>query len=120
GPDAHGQLTGVTTIYRPYGGSGACAIAATNSNNLFRRFDQETRMLFRAADIKLYWGSTAGTVDSVLDVTHHVLVPFSPQNRASYGFRNDVVGQFSAGTGASGAADGVVSWADFLNGACTP
>jgi hypothetical protein len=106
----HGQVTGVTTIYRP--------TAFENvGNNTFRRFDQETRMLFRAADIKFYWGTTPGTVDSVLDVTHHVLVPFSPQNRASYGFRSDVVG---TGIGSVTAPDNIVSYVDFLQGACLP
>ncbi len=114
---AHGQITGVTTIYRPFGGSGACSSDPNNSADLFRRFDQVTRLLFRAADIKFYWGSTPGTVDSVLDVTHHVLVPFSPQNRASYGFRSDVVG---TGVGTVTAPNGIVSYHDFLDGACLP
>ena len=108
--DLHGQLTGVTTIFRP-------VRSHSGVNALFRRFDQETRLLFRAADMKVYWGATAGTVDSVVDVTHHVRVPFDPQNRSSYGFRTDVVG---ATIGAPSAADGIVTYVDFLDGACLP
>src|SRR6266545_4096448 len=113
--DLHGQLTGVTTIFRPqrpHDGSNSPV------NALFRRYDQTTRLLARAADIKFYWGTTPGTVDSVVDVTHKVRVPFDPQNRASYGFRDDVVGAFS--TSAINPADGVLSYADFLEGACLP
>ena len=42
----------------------------------------------RAADFKWYWGAN-GAVDSVVDVTHHVRVPFSPKVRASWGILND-------------------------------
>ena len=108
--DLHGQLAGVTTIFRP-------VRSHSGVNALFRRFDQETRLLFRAADMKVYWGTTPGTVDSVMDVTHHVQVPYNPQNRASYGFRNDVVG---TAIGAPSAADGIVTYVDFLDGACLP
>jgi len=108
--DLHGQLTGVTTVFRP-------VRSHSGVNALFRRFDQETRLIFRAADIKVYWGTTAGTVDSVVDVTHHVRVPFDPQNRASYGFRTDTVG---ATVGAPSAPNGVVTYVDFLDGACLP
>lgn len=44
--------------------------------------------VFRAADFKWYWGAN-GAVDSVVDVTHHVRVPFSPKVRASWGILND-------------------------------
>ena len=38
----------------------------------------------RAADLRVYWGA-AGVVDSVIDLTHHVPVPFSPKAGASWG-----------------------------------
>jgi hypothetical protein len=38
----------------------------------------------RAADFKLYWGA-AGVVDSVIDVTHNMVVPFKASMRASWG-----------------------------------
>lgn len=106
---AHGQLTGVTTIYRP--------TAFENANALFRRFDQTTYHLFRAADIRVYWGNTPGTVDSVVDVTHHVPILFSPQNRASYGFLRDVAG---TDVTTPSAPDGVLTYHDFLTGGCLP
>src|SRR5438128_11200519 len=65
--------------------------------------------------MKVYWGTTPGTGDSVMDVTHHVQVPYNPQNRASYGFRNDVVG---TAIGGPSAADGIVTYVEFLDGAC--
>jgi hypothetical protein len=42
----------------------------------------------RAADMKVYWGS-GGKVDSVIDVTHHVPVPFNAKIRASWGLLTD-------------------------------
>ena len=112
--DLHGQLTGVTTIFRPQrpdDGSNAPV------NALFRRWDQTTRHLARAADIKFYWGTTPGTIDSVVDATHHVRVPFDPQNRASYGVVADVAG---ASPTTPGAPDGVITYADISVGACAP
>jgi hypothetical protein len=38
----------------------------------------------RAADFRVYWGA-GGVVDSVVDVTHRVRVPFSPNAGASWG-----------------------------------
>ena len=115
--DLHGQLTGVTKICRPVRLHPCGPGVSDTVNALFRRFDQETRLLFRAADMKVYWGTTPGKVDSVIDVTHHVAVPFNAQNRASYGFRTDVVGTT---IGTASAPDGVVTYVDFLDGACLP
>ena len=42
----------------------------------------------RAADMKVYWGAN-GAVDSVMDVTHHVPVPFNAKIRASWGILSD-------------------------------
>jgi hypothetical protein len=105
--ESHGQLTGVTAIYRP--------VRIRNASNLFRRYDQFSYHLFRAADIKIYWGSTPGTVDSVIDVTHHIPVPFDPQYRASYGFVADVAG---ANDGDVSAPNGMLTYNDVLFGAC--
>jgi hypothetical protein len=41
----------------------------------------------RAADFRVFWGA-AGVVDSVIDVTHLVRVPFSPRAGASWGILN--------------------------------
>jgi hypothetical protein len=108
---AHGTLPGVTAIMRPGRTQGAPV--------LFRRFDQTTYHLFRAADIKIYWGATPGKPDSVIDVTHNMPVPFSPQNRASWGFLRDVAGKDTTGPDAAGP-DGVLNSLDFMFGACLP
>jgi len=42
----------------------------------------------RAADFQVFWG-TAGKIDSVHDVTHHVTVPFKSRIRASWGLLTD-------------------------------
>ena len=47
-----------------------------------------TSSIFRAADFKWYWGAN-GAVDSVVDVTHDVRVPFNRKIRASWGILND-------------------------------
>jgi hypothetical protein len=108
---AHGALSGVTAIYRP--------VRVNNASNLFRRFDQLTYHLFRAADIEVYWGATPGTVDSVIDITHQVPVLYDPQNRASYGFLRDVAGADTNAIDTLGL-DGVITFNDFLLGACIP
>jgi hypothetical protein len=106
--EGHGQLTGVTKIHQP-------SPYVDASTELFRRYYQVTWAVTRAADIKVYWGAAAGTVDSVIDVTHKLPVPFDPQNRASWGFRNDITG-----SAAGSAADGVLTDLDYLYGACLP
>ena len=40
----------------------------------------------RAADFKVYWGATAGTVDSVVDATHKVKVGFRSSIGPTWGF----------------------------------
>jgi hypothetical protein len=61
---------------------------STAPNNPLRQIHAMTSYLARAADFKVYWGN-AGAVDSVVDVTHHVPVPFNPVLRASWGILND-------------------------------
>ncbi|HZE94252.1 MAG TPA: hypothetical protein VEZ49_06050 [Gemmatimonadales bacterium] len=41
----------------------------------------------RAADFRVVWGAS-GAIDSVIDVTHHVTVPFDARARASWGILN--------------------------------
>ncbi len=62
-----GQLTGVTTIYegRSY----------QTLENTYRNVEGALGGAVRAADFNVYWGA-AGKVDSVIDVTHNVVVPF--------------------------------------------
>lgn len=53
-----------------------------------RDFEGIGSTVFRAADMRVYWGAS-GAIDSVIDLTHKVPVPFSPKIRASWGILND-------------------------------
>ena len=61
---------------------------STVPNTPMRELEAVGATVYRAADMQVYWGS-GGAVDSVVDVTHRVRVPFSPKLRASWGFLND-------------------------------
>ncbi|HXM39100.1 MAG TPA: hypothetical protein VN908_10645 [Gemmatimonadales bacterium] len=66
----------------------------------------------RAADFAIYWGTTPGAIDSVLDVTHNVVVPFKTKMRASWGILDT---SSFAGTPAVNTADGnnaLLTWSD--------
>jgi len=110
-----GALDGVNTIFTPqpnvYG-----SVAGNTVYAYFRRLRQSTWQAARQADVKFYWGSTPGTLDSVIDVTHNVVVPFlaSTIYQAGWGFRNDIAGQSTSYT----PADGMVSEYDFTQGPC--
>jgi hypothetical protein len=71
-----------------------------------------TSTVMRAADFKWYWGA-AGAVDSVVDVTHKVRVPFSTKVRASWGILNQT--SFAATTAATtrDANNGLLTWTDY-------
>ena len=99
GESTAGSLPGVTAIYRPTPYTGMAADPVAGGSDIFRRFYQTTWGIRRAADMKFYWG--AAGLDSVIDVTHNVPVPFLPVVRASYGFVQDADG------------DGVLTWSDF-------
>ena len=47
-----------------------------------------TAHVARAADTRVYWGAS-GAIDSVVDLTHKVRVPFKPAIRAAWGILND-------------------------------
>ncbi len=72
-----GKLAGVTTIYE------ARSYATTQST--WRNVEAIIGFAARAADIKVYWGG-GGVVDSVIDVTHNVVVPFDTAAGGSWGF----------------------------------
>ncbi len=87
---------------------------STVNSQPMRQMEGITAGVVRAADFKVYWGATAGTVDSVVDVTHHVKVPFKSNIRASWGFLND-----SSFTGLAAASTpdqntGTLTWTDIL------
>ncbi len=74
-----GSLAGVTTIHQPY--------SYTTMNLTWREFQGAQQGAQRAADMRVYWGAN-GAVDSVVDLTHNVLVPFKSKADGSYGFLN--------------------------------
>lgn len=76
-----------------------------------RNFEAITAYTKRAADFQMYWGA-GGTVDSIVDITHGVPVPFRPMIRGSWGFLTDA--SFAAVPAAS-TRDGrntVLTWGD--------
>src|SRR5882672_9045574 len=83
----------------------------TLNNNGFRKLEAMTATVHRAADFKVYWGATS-KIDSVVDVTHHVKVPFSTKLRASWGLLTQAS---FAGVTASLTADknnALLTWSD--------
>jgi len=91
-----GELPGVLTIQHPQSyhqvGRELRAVEATLAGAV------------RAADFNLYWG-TGGQVDSVVDLTHNVVVPFMAESLSgSWGFLNQV-NTAAAGSGDARPAD---------------
>lgn len=74
-----GKLTGVTNIYEPE--------EYENIQTNWRDQHAALGVFVTAADYKVYWGA-AGRIDSVIDVTHNVVVPFSTTVGASWGLLN--------------------------------
>jgi hypothetical protein len=108
----HGQLTGVNAIFSPAPRIGGAA------DDLFRRNFQTTYHVTRAADIEVYWGSTPGTVDSVIDVSHNMALAFvgGADIGSGYGFRDDIAGRDVSFT----PADGLLDEFDLGHGPCFP
>jgi hypothetical protein len=98
-----GTLAGVTLIHEPepylQGYPGAS----------FRELPGAYSAAARAADFKFYWG-TGGAVDSVIDITHNVPVPFDSSFGASWGFLTPASATSNLSIDASTA---LVSTADF-------
>jgi hypothetical protein len=99
-----GTLGGVNVIHSPqaylqgYGGVGTRDLMGTYAGAV------------RAADFKFYWGA-AGAVDSVIDVTHNVVVPFDSTFGGSWGFLTPASATSNASIDANPA---VVTPADFM------
>jgi hypothetical protein len=74
-----GALPGVTTIQQilPY----------IQLNGQWRNMDWVLPTVRRAADFNVYWG-VGGLVDSVIDATHNVPVPFETRMGAGFGILN--------------------------------
>ena len=76
-----GRLPGVAVLFH-------LQAYSTVPNLPMRNLEGIGASVTRAADFQLFWGA-GGHVDSVVDVTHGVSVPFSPALRASWGFLTD-------------------------------
>jgi hypothetical protein len=111
GGTGRGRLDGVTAIYTPLP-----YVNAVGGGSIFRRVRQATWHAARQADVKFYWGA-AGALDSVIDVTHNVPVPFnaSTNMQAGWGFRTDISTNVQ---GDPATPDGVVTYYDFPKGPC--
>ena len=95
-----GVLPGVTTVYE--------ARSYTTTQTTWRNVEGIIGFSARAADLRVYWGA-GGVVDSVIDITHNVPVPFDTAAVGSWGFMN---ASNSAGAGSDDARPGVVSLFD--------
>ncbi len=97
-----GKLTGVTSIYVPR--------ASVMFNREWRNVISVGHTMSRAADFNVHWGA-AGRIDSIIDATHNVPVPFRASDIAGgWGILNQ------SATTAPGAFDnrpGVLSPTDW-------
>lgn len=77
-----GALTGVTVVHQ--------TIGYNTTANSYRQVEGVLGSFKRAADYNVYWNATtAGLIDSVIDVTHNLVVPFNANFLgASYGILN--------------------------------
>ena len=96
-----GELPGVDVIHE--------ARSYQTIGTLYRQVEGMLGTVARAADFNVYWGA-GGVVDSVIDVTHNVVVEFDPAIGAGWGILN-------ASTGAAGGSldgrPGVATVVDF-------
>ncbi len=74
-----GAVSGVTTIFE--------ARAYDDMSSNYRDVEATLMPFAGAADYRVYWGA-GGTVDSVIDLTHDVVVPFATQLGPSWGILN--------------------------------
>ena len=68
----------------------------------------------RAADFTVYWGSTAGKVDSVVDQTHHVPVAFRTVVGPSWGILNDSSFVAVPAANTPDGNNGLLTWTDIF------
>ncbi|MBI1967064.1 MAG: hypothetical protein HYS40_03655 [Gemmatimonadetes bacterium] len=98
-----GQITGVDIF--------SLSSYLSVPNFPMRDIEAVTATVTRAADFNVHWGAN-GAIDSVIDVTHNVVVPFKTKIRASWGILND---QSFASTPAASTRDGnngLLTWSD--------
>jgi len=86
-----GAVTGATTVHIPH--------SYETIQTTYRQVEGGLGGVQRAADFNVYWGA-GGLIDSVIDVTHNVEVPFAPTVGSSFGVLNQAAGA------AGGSVDG--------------
>jgi hypothetical protein len=91
-PNNAGGLTGVAAIHEDR--------AYQTTNSVWRHVEGLLGGAARAADFNVYWGA-GGLVDSVIDATHNVPVPFGATVGSSWGFLN---ASTATGTGSTDAS----------------
>jgi hypothetical protein len=99
-----GRLPGVDTLFH-------LQAYSTVPNTPMRELEAIGGTVYRAADMRVYWGA-AGTIDSVVDVTHRVHVPFNSKMRASWGLLTDASFAATAQAGTPDGNNGLLSWVD--------
>ncbi|HEY8196526.1 MAG TPA: T9SS type A sorting domain-containing protein [Gemmatimonadales bacterium] len=95
-----GTVTGATTVHIPH--------SYETQENFYRQVEGGLGGVARAADFNVYWGA-AGLIDSVIDATHNVVVPFAPTIGSSFGVLNQAAG---AAGGSIDTRGGVLTSAD--------
>jgi hypothetical protein len=98
-----GKLTGVQVMH--------IEAYETVQSAPMRQLHAMAAYVTRAADMKVYWGA-AGKVDSVIDATHHVRVPFNPVIRASWGILNDSSFSNTAAASTPDSTNALLTWKD--------
>jgi len=88
-----GAVTGATTVHIPH--------SYMTVQNTYRQVEGGLGGVQRAADFNVYWGA-GGLIDSVIDVTHNVAVPFAPTIGSSYGVLNTSAGAAALSSDARG------------------
>jgi len=100
-----GAIAGIT-IFHPQSYN-------TTPNSPGRIVEAALASITRAADFRMFWGA-AGLVDSVIDVTHRVRVPFSPRAGPSWGILTE---ESFAGVGEGLTGDTnntLLTWSDLF------
>lgn len=97
-----GKLTGVTVINEPKAYN-------TMSGAGTRAFFGALGAAARAADFNVYWGA-GGVVDSVIDVTHDVVVPFRTDMAGSWGILNTSAGAAGGSIDTRGDVLTIADW----------
>ena len=97
-----GAVSGATLVYMPH--------SYRNINREWRNVEAVLGGAVRAADIRVYWGA-AGAVDSVIDLTHNVPLPW---DSARLGAGWAILNTANTGAGSQDGRPGVLTPADWM------